>query len=81
VTGDRACGTVRGTGQPGTGTEPAQVSRDRVRAFRRAARAWNAGYPHAAWEILTRAGYESDWPEFLRTALIMARREFHARLI
>lgn len=57
------------------------VSRSvRVRAFNRAARAWRAGYPHQALEILRAAGLEGHWPEFRDQALRRAR-ERYVRLI
>jgi hypothetical protein len=51
-----------------------QTGAERVRVFRRAAVAWHEHKPHRAWEILAASGYGDHWNEFLRTALVRARR-------
>ena len=48
----------------------------RHRALTRAARAWQAGRPHTAWEILADAGLAAYWPTFRRTALSRARSRY-----
>ena len=52
----------------------------RARTFDRAARAWVAGKPHTAWQILAEAGLTDQWPAFLRVALARARRTYLTHL-
>lgn len=48
----------------------------RHRTLMRAVRAWQAGRPHQAWEILDQAGMGEVWPEFKRVALDQARQRY-----
>jgi len=48
----------------------------RHRAHVRAAVAWRAGKPHAAWQVLAEAGLAHEWPAFQRVALRQARRRY-----
>lgn len=53
----------------------------RIRAFRRASVAWQAGKPHAAVEIILAAGLgDAVAREFVREATRQARRTFTVRL-
>ena len=55
----------------------------RIRAFRRAASAWNQGKPHRAWEIIATAGLDDPdgaWRAFRTEACRRARRVFQVRL-
>jgi hypothetical protein len=49
---------------------------DRYRVFVRAARAWQAGYPHQAWEIVQRAGLGQHWPRLMAALLADARGHY-----
>ena len=53
---------------------------DRYRAFVRAAQAWKAGYPHQAWEIITRAGLSAHWPQFQAELLRQARQDYRVAI-
>ena len=57
-----------------------QKSHPRTVAIRGAVRAWRAGKPHRALEIITDAGYRDMWPEFQRRALADARARYLARI-
>ena len=59
-----------------------KITRVRTRSdvFRAAARAWNAGRPHRALEIMTDAGCRELWPVFQRVALRRARERYHRRI-
>jgi hypothetical protein len=58
------------------------VSRSvRYRALVRAARAWDAGKPHQAWEILAGAGFTRDeWRVFQSEAVRRARSRYLVRM-
>lgn len=56
--------------------EPTLTRSQRARVLTRARAHWEAGKPHAAWEILSAAGMPDYWPEFLRIALREARTRF-----
>jgi hypothetical protein len=55
-------------------TGPTRTIRRRV--YSRAARAWNDGKPHTAWEILADAGMADHWPYFQREAFRSARQRY-----
>lgn len=58
-------------------TRPSQRHRTLVRA----ARAWKAGKPHTAWEIMHAAGLDRDWPQLQRALLADARRRFEGKMV
>src|SRR5262245_13362695 len=83
------------TGHPGTwertglsgasrqGRERLTMSRTRTahqRARQRAARAWRAGQPHRALEIMEEAGLRDEWPVFVRVAARTARARYERRM-
>jgi len=44
-----------------------------------AARHWEDGYPHRAWEVMADAGLDHEYPRFVRVATSRARRTYLAR--
>ena len=49
------------------------IKLSRYRVFLNAARAWKAGYPHQAWEIVQKAGYGQHWPRLQAALLAQAK--------
>lgn len=57
-------------------TRPSQRHRIMVRA----ARAWKAGKPHTAWEIMMAAGLDREWPLLKAELLRQARKRFEREI-
>lgn len=58
----------------------AESTTARRRALVQAARHWQSGYPHRAWETLADAGMTAEYPIFVRVAVRHARARFNRRI-
>ena len=58
------------------------MTRSQVRrVLTRAAKAWEGGSPHQAWEILAQSGLQGGWLTFQREALTAARKRYVSAMI